>query len=76
MNKLVPTAVGVVLVLIGLVWASQGAGLVGGSSLMDHNITFVYLGGMVAAVGLALLAVGAVSKPSARTSAVDIPKRP
>lgn len=70
MNKLVLIAVGVVLVLVGLVWASQGAGMIGGSSLMDHNVTFVYLGGMVAAVGLALLALGAVSKPSSKTTAI------
>ena len=70
MNKLVLIAVGVVLVLIGLVWASQGAGMIGGSSLMDHNVTFVYLGGMVVAVGLAMLALGAVSKPTTKTPAI------
>lgn len=63
MRKAVPVAIGVVLLLVGLGWASQGAGIVGGSSLMDHNVTFVYIGGIIAALGVALVAFGTISKP-------------
>jgi xanthine/uracil permease len=62
MRKAIPIVVGVILLLIGIGWASQGAGMMGGSSLMDNNPTFIYLGGFLAVVGIALVAFGAVSK--------------
>ncbi len=40
----------------------------GGSSLMDNNPTFIYLGGALAVVGIALVAFGAVSKTRAGTT--------
>jgi len=67
MRRAIPIVIGVILVLIGLGWASQGAGLMGGGSLMDNNTTFIYLGGTLAVVGVALVAFGAVSKTKART---------
>lgn len=67
MNKAIPIVVGAILLLVGIGWASQGAGLMGGSSLMDHNATFIYLGGAVAVVGAMLLALGA--RPTAKPSA-------
>lgn len=70
MRKAIPIIIGVLLLIVGLGWASQGAGFVGGSSLMDHNATFIYLGGLVAVVGVALLAFGALSKQKAMTTAM------
>jgi len=69
MRKAVPIIIGVMLLLIGIGWASQGAGIMGGSSLMDNNQTFVYLGGFLAAVGIALVAYGALSKAKPKVSA-------
>ncbi len=67
MGKAIPLLIiGVVLLLLGAVWASQGAGMMGGSSLMDNNPTFIYLGGAVAVVGIALIAFGAASKPKVK----------
>jgi hypothetical protein len=67
MRKTISIVVGVILLLVGLGWASQGAGIMGGSSLMDNNPTFIYLGGFLAVLGIALVAFGAVSKTKART---------
>ena len=67
MRRAIPIVIGVVLLLLGIGWASQGAGLIGGSSLMDNNSTFIYLGGLVAVIGIALVAYGALSKTNART---------
>lgn len=69
MRKAIPIVIGIVILLIGIGWASQGAGIMGGSSLMDNNPTFIYLGGFLAIVGIALVAFGAVSKPKAQTPA-------
>ena len=66
MRRAIPIVLGVVLLLVGIGWASQGAGIIGGSSLMDNNSTFIYLGGFLAVVGLALLTFGAISKPRPR----------
>ncbi len=62
MRKAIPVAAGLVLLLVGIGWASQGAGILGGSSLMDNNPAFIYLGALVAVVGVALVAFGALSK--------------
>ena len=62
MRRAIPIVIGVVLLLVGIGWASQGAGIMGGSSLMDNNSTFIYLGGVVALLGVALVAYGALSK--------------
>jgi hypothetical protein len=67
MRKAIPIAVGVILLLVGVGWASQGAGIIGGSSLMDNNPTFIYLGGFLAVVGIALVVFGAVSRPKTQT---------
>ncbi|HUI01159.1 MAG TPA: hypothetical protein VLX56_05975 [Nitrososphaerales archaeon] len=66
MRKAIPVVVGLLLLLLGLGWASQGAGLIGGSSLMDNNPTFIYLGGLLAVLGVALVAFGALSKGPAK----------
>ncbi len=69
MRRAIPIVVGVLLLLVGIGWASQGAGMMGGSSLMDNNPAFIYLGGVVAVVGITLIALGVVSKPKAHTPA-------
>lgn len=68
MRKAVPIVIGVILLLVGIGWASQGAGVIGGSSLMDNNATFIYLGGFLAVVGVALVAFGALSKPKGQAA--------
>jgi len=70
MRKAIPLVIGLVLMLVGIGWASQGAGILGGSSLMDNNQTFIYLGGFVAVVGVALMAYGAMMKKSQVASAM------
>ena len=51
-------AVGVILLLMGTVFALQGANIIGGSALMSGNSTYIYVGGVVAVVGLIVLALG------------------
>ncbi len=67
MRRAIPIIIGVILLLLGVVWASQGAGIVGGSSFMDNNPTFINLGGFVAVVGTALIAFGVIWKSKAKT---------
>ncbi len=50
--------VGVILLLLGIVFALQGANVIGGSALMSGNSTYIYVGGVVAVVGLVILALG------------------
>jgi xanthine/uracil permease len=69
MKKVVPIVVGVILLLLGIGFASQGAGMMGGSSLMDNNPAFIYVGGLVAVIGIAAIAFGALSKSKASTPA-------
>lgn len=69
MRKVVPIVIGVVLLLLGIGFASQGAGMMGGSALMDNNPTFIYVGGLVAIIGIALIAFGVLWKPRASAPA-------
>ena len=69
MRRIIPIIIGVILLLVGIGWAAQGAGVIGGSSLMDNNSTFVLLGGIIALIGLALVAYGAVLKPKPQAPA-------
>jgi hypothetical protein len=48
---------GVVLLLGGIVFSLQGADIITGSSLMSGNSTYIYVGAVVAIIGLALLAL-------------------
>jgi xanthine/uracil permease len=68
-RKVVPIIIGVILLLLGIGFASQGAGMMGGSALMDNNPTFIYVGGLVAIIGIALIAFGALWKPKVPISA-------
>ncbi|MDQ0473817.1 hypothetical protein [Labrys wisconsinensis] len=55
MSRGAGTAVGVLLILTGLVWAGQGLGLIGGS-FMTGQTRWLVIGLAVASVGAALLA--------------------
>jgi hypothetical protein len=50
--------IGVVCVLVGGVWALQGMGIIGGS-FMTSSPTWLVIGLVVAAAGLAMIIVGA-----------------
>jgi xanthine/uracil permease len=71
MRRLYPIIIGLVLLLLGIGWASQGAGMIGGSSLMDNNPTFIYLGGFLALVGIIVVAYGAMSKTTTVATSVN-----
>jgi hypothetical protein len=56
MKKVVLTALGVLLTVAGVVWALQGLGYVGGST-MSGNAVWAIIGPIVAALGVSLLYV-------------------
>jgi hypothetical protein len=60
---------GLVLLLLGAVFALQGEGMVGGGSLMDNNPNFVYIGSFVALVGIVLATLGIWPRPIMNTQA-------
>lgn len=53
----VSAVVGVVLLVVGVFWALQGFGVVGGS-FMSNNSAFKVIGPVVAVVGLLLAVIG------------------
>ena len=55
--------VGLLLLLVGAVFALQGEGVVGGSSLMDNNSNFIYIGSFVALVGIVVAVLGIWPRP-------------
>jgi hypothetical protein len=56
MKKAIPITLGLLLTVLGVVWALQGLGYVGGSSMSGEQIWAV-IGPVVAAFGVALLYV-------------------
>jgi len=69
-SKIAVIVVGVILALLGTVFALQGDGVIGGSPLMDNNSSFIYIGLVVAIVGLVVIAFGlriSSAKPAAKT---------
>jgi protein-S-isoprenylcysteine O-methyltransferase Ste14 len=54
-RKTIMIIVGVILLLMGVVFALQGANVITGSSVMSGNSNYIYIGGVVALVGLVLL---------------------
>jgi hypothetical protein len=50
--------IGAALAVLGTLFALQGVGLVGGSSLMDGNSIFIYIGSLLSVCGLVLIAFG------------------
>jgi len=41
-----------VLIVIGLAWMAQGAGLMPGSGLMDGDIRWTFIGAVLAVIGV------------------------
>jgi protein-S-isoprenylcysteine O-methyltransferase Ste14 len=63
---------GVILLLAGIVFSLQGANIITGSSLMSGNSTYIYVGIVVAIIGLILLAwAPRVGKPSPSVAAAQ-----
>jgi hypothetical protein len=56
-GKWVLAAVGVVLLVAGMIWALQGFGVVGGS-FMSGNSVWAIIGPVVAVIGLVLILIG------------------
>ena len=56
MKKAVPIALGVLMTVAGVVWALQGLGYIGGSSMSGKSLWAV-IGPIVAAIGVSLLYV-------------------
>jgi hypothetical protein len=56
--KIGAVVAGIVLFLLGIVFALQGNGEIGGSSLMDNNSSFIYIGSLVAVASLVVIAFG------------------
>ena len=54
-RKTIMIIVGVILLLMGVVFALQGANVITGSSVMSGNSNYIYIGGLVALVGLVFL---------------------
>jgi hypothetical protein len=65
--KRVLVIVGILLLLAGIVFSLQGANVIGGSALMSGNPTYIYVGIVVALVGVVLAALGFRSKGMAET---------
>ena len=57
MRNWLVAVVGVVLVVVGVFWALQGFGTIGGS-FMSNNSTFEIVGPVIAVIGLLLAIVG------------------
>jgi len=54
-RKIVLMVLGVLILLAGIVFSLQGANIITGSSLMSGNSAYIYVGAVVAIIGLALL---------------------
>ena len=76
-SKIAVIVVGVILALLGTVFALQGDGVIGGSPLMDNNSSFIYVGLVVAIVGLVVIAFGLriSSKPATKTPQPEQPQK-
>ncbi len=61
-GRLVLVPFGILLTLLGVVFGAQGAGMLGTGSFMDNNSTYIYLGGVVAIIGMLLLAFGVIPR--------------
>ncbi len=72
-RKAAAAIVGAVVLLLGVVFALQGANVIGGSAIMSGNSAYIYVGGVVALVGLVILLyaarIGAVPNRAAQPSA-------
>jgi protein-S-isoprenylcysteine O-methyltransferase Ste14 len=59
-------AVGILILLAGTVFALQGANVIGGSSMMNWSSTWIYVGGLLAVIGVLVTIMGFASKPAKR----------
>lgn len=57
MRNGVLTAVGIVLTVVGVIWALQGFGIIGGS-FMSGDSVWAIIGPVVAAAGLVITGIG------------------
>ena len=67
-RKLALAGIGLLVLLMGIIFALQGANYIGGSSLMSGNPTYIYVGGVVAVIGLVILLLGFRSSGKATPS--------
>ena len=58
-RRLAVLFIGTIVLFMGLVFTLQGAGVIGGSSLMSGNSEYIYIGGVVAIVGLVIMVLSA-----------------
>jgi len=56
MKKAIPLALGLLLTVLGVVWALQGLGYIGGSSMSGKSL-WAIIGPVVAAFGISLIYV-------------------
>lgn len=60
------------MVLAGTVFALQGDGIIGGSALMSGNSQWIYIGSIIAVIGIVVIVLGTRSpKPKAVSSMTD-----
>ncbi|HYA56185.1 MAG TPA: hypothetical protein VED22_05240 [Nitrososphaerales archaeon] len=75
--RLALVVLGVLVLLAGVVFSLQGANIITGSSLMSGNTTYIYVGAIVAIIGLALLALSSrVGNRSASPTPSGVPQAP
>ena len=73
-RRLALLVVGVILLLMGIVFALQGANVITGSSVMSGNSTYIYVGAVIAIIGLALLAWASMSRSKGSAMPAANPK--
>jgi cytochrome c biogenesis protein CcdA len=66
-RRIVLIILGILILLMGTVFTLQGEGMAGTGSIMDNNPTYIYVGGIVAVIGLLLIVAGVLSKPKSPT---------
>lgn len=62
--RIVPTLIGVVFALVGLLWTGQGAGLIGGG--MSGDRMWLWIGLVLLVLGVVLIVRGVRPAPPAR----------
>ncbi len=71
-RKVAVAIVGAVVLLLGVVFALQGANIIGGSALMSGVSTYIYVGAALAVVGFLVLLwasrMGTAPKPTTQPS--------
>lgn len=72
-RRTIPIIVGIVLLLMGTVFAFQGAGMAGTGGLMDNNSTWIYIGGAIAVLGVLLVVLGAIPRREMNPAPAPVP---